>query len=135
MVSKLTMNSPCAHWVITPLPPVRRKLNLLGNQNQTGHQHDSRGLIRPISGRRRWRRSRRGILPLVHLFGVQQLRSCLLTTTAQPTFVGIHLSPEDSQLDFLIVDLEDGCCQGHSTPSVPSAKVRIVGITNYPCKG
>ena len=26
-------------------------------------------------------------------------------------------------------------CQGHSTPSVPSAKVAIVGIANYPCKG
>ena len=26
-------------------------------------------------------------------------------------------------------------CQGHSTPSVPSAKVAIVGIANYPGKG
>ena len=26
-------------------------------------------------------------------------------------------------------------CQGHSTPSVPSAKVVIVGIANYPRKG
>ena len=26
-------------------------------------------------------------------------------------------------------------CQGHSTPSVPSAKVAIVGIVNYPRKG
>ena len=26
-------------------------------------------------------------------------------------------------------------CQGHSTPSVPSAKVAIVGIANYPRKG
>ena len=26
MVSKLTMNSPCTHWVIIPLPPVTRVL-------------------------------------------------------------------------------------------------------------
>ena len=26
MVSKLTMNSPCTHWVITPLPPVYQAL-------------------------------------------------------------------------------------------------------------
>ena len=31
--------------------------------------------------------------------------------------------------------LQDWLCQGHSTPSVPSAKVTIIGIVNYPHKG
>ena len=34
-----------------------------------------------------------------------------------------------------ILTASPGVCQGHSTPSVPSAKVGIVGIANYPRKG
>ena len=43
--------------------------------------------------------------------------------------------PEDVQLPSPNSSKEEATCQGHSTPSVPSAKVAIVGITNYPHKG
>ena len=33
------------------------------------------------------------------------------------------------------VNTFDARCQGHSSPSVPSAEVAIVGIANYPRKG
>ena len=86
-----------------------RKLNVLGYRNQTSHRLDQRSLVQPIGGRRRRQSWRGGILPLIHLLGIRQLRSCLLTATAQPSFVGLNLSPEDSQLDLLVIDLEDGC--------------------------
>ena len=46
---------------------------------------------------------------MVHLLGIQQLRSCPLTAAAQAPLVGFHPGPEDGQLDLLVVNLEDGC--------------------------
>ena len=45
-----------------------------------------------------------------------------------PTNLVVHLIAD---LPRLLIAL----CQGHSTPSVPSAKVAIIGIANYPRKG
>ena len=86
----------------------RRQLHVLRNGNQTSHRLRNRSLVRPVSGRRRRWGRRRGILPLIHLLGVGQLRSRPPTAAAQALLVGLHLSPEDGQLDLLVVDL-DGC--------------------------
>ena len=45
-------------------------------------------------------------MPLVHLLGVGQLGRCPLTAAAQAPFVSLYLSPEDGQLDLLVIDLE-----------------------------
>ena len=55
-------------------------------------------------------------MPLIHFLSVGQLRSCPLTTAAQASLVGFHLSLEDSQLNLLVINLEDGC--QYSTKSV-----------------
>ena len=59
-------------------------------------------------------------MPLIHLLSIGQLGSRPLSATAQPSLVGFHLRTEDSQLDLLVVNLEDGC--QYSTLSVKDCK-------------
>ena len=98
----------------------RRQLHVFRNGNQTRHRLRNWSLVRPIGRRRQRRRRRRGILPLIHLFGVRQFGRCPLTTATQAPLVRFDLSPEDGQLDLLVVNLEDGC--QYSTLSVKDCK-------------
>ena len=80
--------------------------NLFWNRNQTSHRLRNWSLVRPIGQRQRRRGRRRGVLPLIHLLGIRQLRRCSPTTAAQAPLIGLHLSPKDGQLDLLVIDLE-----------------------------
>ena len=63
----------------------------------------------PVGRQRRWRRRRRGVLPLIHLLGIGQLGSGPPATATETLLVGLHLGAKDGQLDLLVINLEDGC--------------------------
>ena len=63
---------------------------------------------------------RGGVLPLVHLFSIGQLRSCPPTAAAQAALVGFHLGSEDGQLNLLVIDLGDGCQYSTEASRIPS---------------
>ena len=46
---------------------------------------------------------------LIHLLGIQQLRSSPLTAATEAQFIGIHLGMENCQLDLELLDIEDEC--------------------------
>ena len=70
----------------------------------------------------------------VSIFLLVEMRAILLVMIFTAVVTSGTLDVTDTEMwDF--GGLEGAGCQGHSSPSVPSAKVAIVGIVNYPHKG
>ena len=84
---------------------------------------NGRSLVRPIGRRRRQWGWQGGVLPLVHLFRIRQLGSCPLPTMTQPVLATLYLSLKDGQLNFLIIDLEDGCQYSARAPRITSTNL------------